>query len=54
MPAVKFVSPQGPISFDPETHNVVQSMYAAQVRKVGKAIHNVVFVNLGVIKDPGT
>jgi branched-chain amino acid transport system substrate-binding protein len=54
MTAVKFVSPRGPISFDPETHNVIQSMYVRQVREVGKAIHNVVFANLGVIKDPGT
>lgn len=52
--AVKFVSPRGPIFFDPETHNVVQAMYVRQVREVGKAIHNVVFANLGVIKDPGT
>jgi branched-chain amino acid transport system substrate-binding protein len=52
--AVKFVSPRGPISFDPETHNVIQAMYVRQVREVGKAIHNVVFVNLGVVKDPGT
>jgi branched-chain amino acid transport system substrate-binding protein len=52
--AVKFVSPRGPISFDPETHNVVQAMYVRQVREVGKAIHNVVFGNLGVVKDPGT
>jgi branched-chain amino acid transport system substrate-binding protein len=53
MTAVKFVSPRGPISFDPETHNVIQTMYVRQVREVGKAIHNVVFVNLGVSKDPG-
>jgi branched-chain amino acid transport system substrate-binding protein len=52
--AVKFVSPRGPISFDPETHNVVQAMYIRQVREVGKALHNVVFANLGVTKDPGT
>lgn len=51
--AVKFVSPRGPISFDPETHNVIQTMYVRQVREVGKAIHNVVFVNLGVVKDTG-
>jgi len=54
MTAVKFVSPRGPISFDPETRNVIQGVYVRQVREVGKAIHNVVFVNLGVFKDPGT
>ncbi len=54
MTAVKFVSPRGPISFDPETRNVIQGLYVRQVREVGKTIHNVVFVNLGVFKDPGT
>lgn len=54
MAAVRFTSPRGPISFDPETHNVVQTLYVRQVREVGKAIHNVVFATLGVFKDPGT
>ena len=50
--AVRFTSPRGPFSFDPETHNVVQTVYLRQVREVGKAIHNVVFDTLGVFKDP--
>jgi branched-chain amino acid transport system substrate-binding protein len=53
MAGVRFTSPRGPISFDPETHNVVQTLYVRQVREVGKAIHNVVFGTLGVFKDPG-
>ena len=53
MAAVRFTSPRGPISFDPETHNVVQTVYVRQVREVGNTIHNVVFGNLGVFKDPG-
>ena len=53
MAAVRFTSPRGPISFDPETHNVVQTLYIRQVREVGKAIHNVAFGTLGVFKDPG-
>ncbi len=50
---VRFTSPRGPISFDPETHNVIQTVYVRQVREVGNAIHNVVFGTLGVFKDPG-
>jgi branched-chain amino acid transport system substrate-binding protein len=53
MASVRFTSPRGPISFDPETHNVVQTLYVRQVREVGKAIHNVAFNTLGVFKDPG-
>jgi branched-chain amino acid transport system substrate-binding protein len=56
--AVRFTSPRGPISFDPETHNVVQTIYVRQVRVQqvggeGPALHNVVFTDLGVVRDPG-
>jgi branched-chain amino acid transport system substrate-binding protein len=50
---VRFTSPRGAISFDPETHNVVQAVYVRQVREVGAAIHNVAFGTLGVFRDPG-
>jgi len=53
MAAVKFASPRGPFAFDPETHNVIQELYVRQVREVGTALHNVVFVNLGTFRDPG-
>ncbi len=51
--AVKFASPRGPFEFDPNTHNVIQSIYVRQVRRVGKDIANVVFEDLGRIADPG-
>jgi len=51
--SVRFASPRGPFEFDPNTHNVVQSIYVRQVRRVGKTIANVVFENLGRIADPG-
>ncbi len=51
--AVKFASPRGAFEFDPDTHNVVQTIYVRQVRQVGKNIANVVFENLGRIADPG-
>lgn len=53
MAAVKFTSPRGPVSFDPETHNVVQTIYIRQVRQIGPSIHNVVLGDLGVFRDPG-
>jgi branched-chain amino acid transport system substrate-binding protein len=52
MAAVRFTSPRGAFSFDPETHNVIQTIYLRQVREVGKELHNVVFGDLGVFKDP--
>lgn len=53
MAGVRFDSPRGPFEFDPNTHNVVQTVYVRQVRRVGNDIANVVFENLGRIKDPG-
>jgi len=50
---VKFASPRGAFEFDPNTHNVIQTVYVRQVRQVGKDIANVVFDNLGRITDPG-
>jgi branched-chain amino acid transport system substrate-binding protein len=51
--AVRFASPRGPFEFDPNTHNVIQSIYVRQVRRVGNDIANVVFEDLGRIADPG-
>ncbi|HLW60485.1 MAG TPA: ABC transporter substrate-binding protein [bacterium] len=50
---VKFASPRGAFEFDPNTHNVIQTIYIRQVRQVGGDIANVVFDNLGRIADPG-
>jgi branched-chain amino acid transport system substrate-binding protein len=51
--SVKFASPRGAVAFDPETHNVIQSIYLRQVRQVKEVLHNVVFHDLGVFRDPG-
>jgi len=53
MAGVRFDSPRGPFELDPNTHNVVQTIYVRQVRRVGTGIANVVFDNLGRVKDPG-
>lgn len=50
---VKFASPRGPFEFDPNTHNVIQNIYVRQVRQVSNDTVNVVFDNLGRIRDPG-
>ena len=53
MASVKFASPRGAVAFDPDTHNVIQTVYLRQVRQVKDALHNVVFHDLGVFRDPG-
>ena len=52
--AVKLAStPRGPISFDPDTHNVIQNIFIREVRKQGNEMHNYVLAKYENIKDPG-
>jgi branched-chain amino acid transport system substrate-binding protein len=45
-------SPRGPISIDPETRDIVQTVYIRRVEKVGDKIHNVEFDKIENVKDP--
>jgi branched-chain amino acid transport system substrate-binding protein len=49
--AVKFASPRGPFEFDPETHNVVQNIYAREVREVDGKLTNVVLQTFPMVSD---
>lgn len=49
----KVDTPRGPISFDPETRNVVQNIYIREAVKDGKEIHNKVLATYQAIRDPG-
>jgi len=40
---MKLTSPRGPIMIDPETRDIVQTVYIRQVRKVNGVLHNVEF-----------
>lgn len=51
--AVRFVSPRGPLEFDPVTHNVVQNVYIREVREVAGSLHNVVLDTFEGVRDPG-
>ena len=46
-------SPRGPISIDPETRDVVQTIYIRRVEKVGGQLRNVEFEKIPNVKDPG-
>ena len=45
-------SPRGPMSIDPETRDVVQTVYIRKVEKVGNEIVNVEFDKVENVKDP--
>jgi branched-chain amino acid transport system substrate-binding protein len=45
-------SPRGPMSIDPATRDVVQTVYMRQVEKVGDALRNVEFDKIENVKDP--
>lgn len=45
-------SPRGPISVDPETRDIVQTVYIRRVEKVGDQLRNVEFDKVENVKDP--
>ena len=45
-------SPRGPMSIDPETRDVVQTVYIRKVEKVGNELVNVEFDKVENVKDP--
>lgn len=49
---LKWESPRGPMSIDPETRDVVQSIYMRRVRKVAGELVNVPFDRIADVKDP--
>ena len=45
-------SPRGPISIDPETRDIIQTVYFRRVEKVDGQLVNVEFDNTENVKDP--
>ena len=50
---MKLMSPRGAIMIDPETRDIVQTVYIRQVKKVDGALYNVEFEKFPDVKDPG-
>jgi branched-chain amino acid transport system substrate-binding protein len=46
-------TPRGPLSFDPETNNVIQNTYIREVANLGGQLHNKVVATYENVKDPG-
>jgi branched-chain amino acid transport system substrate-binding protein len=49
---VAWESPRGPIAIDPETRDIVQTVYIRRVQKVGDRLLNVEFDKVENVKDP--
>jgi branched-chain amino acid transport system substrate-binding protein len=49
---MKWESPRGPISIDPETRDIVQNVYIRRVEKVNGQLVNVEFDKIENVKDP--
>ncbi len=49
---MKWESPRGPVWIDPETRDIVQTIYIRKVEKVGNELVNVVFDKVENVKDP--
>jgi branched-chain amino acid transport system substrate-binding protein len=49
---LKWESPRGPMSIDPDTRDVVQTVYIRRVQKVGNELVNVPFDRIENVKDP--
>ena len=50
---MKLLSPRGPIMVDPETRDIVQTVYIRRVEKVDGLLYNVEFDKFPDVKDPG-
>jgi branched-chain amino acid transport system substrate-binding protein len=49
---MQWESPRGPISIDPETRDIIQTIYIRRVEKIGGELRNVEFEKIENVKDP--
>lgn len=52
MKGLKWESPRGPISIDPETRDIIQTIYIRRVEKKNGELYNVEFASFPDVKDP--
>jgi len=52
MKGMKWESPRGPMSIDPDTRDVVQNEYIRKVEKANGQLYNVEFATVEAVKDP--
>lgn len=49
---MKWESPRGPVSIDPDTRDIIQTVYIRRVEKVGGKLENVEIAKIENVKDP--
>jgi len=49
---MKWESPRGPMSIDPETRDVVETIYVRKVEKTAEGLRNVEIDKVENVKDP--
>ncbi len=52
MKGLKWESPRGPMSIDPETRDIIQNVYIRKVERVNGELFNVEFATIPNVKDP--
>lgn len=52
MKGLKWESPRGPMSIDPDTRDIIQNVYLRRVEKVGGQLVNTEFQTFEAVKDP--
>jgi branched-chain amino acid transport system substrate-binding protein len=52
MKGMKWESPRGPISIDPDTRDIVQNIYVRKVERVDGELYNTEFATFEAVKDP--
>jgi branched-chain amino acid transport system substrate-binding protein len=52
MKGMRWESPRGPISIDPETRDIVQNIYIRKVERVAGELYNVEFATFEAVKNP--
>jgi branched-chain amino acid transport system substrate-binding protein len=52
MKGMKWESPRGPMSIDPDTRDLIQNVYIRKVEKKNGQLYNVEFATYEAIKDP--
>ena len=50
---LSWISPRGPVSIDPKTRDIVQTVYIRKVEKIAGKLQNVEFEQVANVRDPG-
>ncbi|HET8596204.1 MAG TPA: ABC transporter substrate-binding protein [Castellaniella sp.] len=50
---MKWISPRGPVEIDPDTRDIIQTVYIREVKRVDGLLQNVEFDQVAAVKDPG-